>query len=66
MCGACAADRTIAEAYTYLPNSVKRFPRPAELAAEMERAGLSEIATCSPAGGIVAIHAGTVPGEANG
>ena len=36
-----AAEGTIAEAYTYLPNSVKRFPAPAALAAEMERAGLS-------------------------
>jgi demethylmenaquinone methyltransferase/2-methoxy-6-polyprenyl-1,4-benzoquinol methylase len=52
---------TIAEAYTYLPNSVKRFPSPAALAQEMERAGLSEIRYVVIAGGIVAIHAGTVP-----
>ena len=53
----------IADAYTYLPNSVKRFPAPAALAAEMERAGLREIGYVLTAGGIVAIHAGTVPAE---
>jgi demethylmenaquinone methyltransferase/2-methoxy-6-polyprenyl-1,4-benzoquinol methylase len=52
---------TIADAYTYLPNSVKRFPSPEGLAAEMERAGLAEIRYLITAGGIVAIHAGTVP-----
>ncbi len=56
------ADASLAEAYTYLPNSVKRFPAPAVLAAEMERAGLEEIHYILTAGGIVAIHAGTVPG----
>jgi demethylmenaquinone methyltransferase/2-methoxy-6-polyprenyl-1,4-benzoquinol methylase len=54
---------SIADAYSYLPSSVKRFPAPAALAAEMERAGLSEIEYLITAGGIVAIHAGTVPGE---
>jgi demethylmenaquinone methyltransferase/2-methoxy-6-polyprenyl-1,4-benzoquinol methylase len=58
------ADSTIADAYSYLPNSVKRFPGPAELAGEMERAGLDEITYLLLAGGIVAIHAGTVPGGA--
>ena len=57
------ADITIADAYTYLPSSVKRFPPPAELAAEMQRAGLSEIRYLITAGGIVSIHAGTVPDE---
>ena len=55
----------VAEAYTYLPSSVKRFPGPAELAAEMARAGLGEIRYVITAGGIIAIHAGTVRGEAN-
>jgi demethylmenaquinone methyltransferase / 2-methoxy-6-polyprenyl-1,4-benzoquinol methylase len=50
---------TIADAYSYLPDSVRRFPAPAALAAEMERAGLSEIGYTITAGGIVAIHAGT-------
>jgi demethylmenaquinone methyltransferase/2-methoxy-6-polyprenyl-1,4-benzoquinol methylase len=58
--GALAGD---SDAYTYLPNSVKRFPAPAELAAELERAGLREIRYLLTAGGIVVIHVGTVPGE---
>jgi demethylmenaquinone methyltransferase/2-methoxy-6-polyprenyl-1,4-benzoquinol methylase len=51
----------IADAYTYLPNSVKRFPGPRELAGEMERAGLTDISYILTAGGIVAIHSGSVP-----
>ena len=62
--GAGAGDGTIAQAYSYLPSSVKRFPGPVALAAELERAGLSQIRYVLTAGGIVAIHAGTVPGEA--
>ena len=54
----------VADAYTYLPNSVKRFPAPDELAAEMQRAGLSEVSHEVLAGGIVAIHVGTAPGRA--
>ncbi|HEV2973794.1 MAG TPA: ubiquinone/menaquinone biosynthesis methyltransferase [Solirubrobacteraceae bacterium] len=54
---------TIGDAYTYLPNSVKRFPAPAALAAELERAGLERISYVVLAGGIVAIHVGTVPRE---
>jgi demethylmenaquinone methyltransferase/2-methoxy-6-polyprenyl-1,4-benzoquinol methylase len=53
----------IADAYTYLPSSVKRFPGPRELAGELERAGLEGITYVLTAGGIVAIHAGTVPRE---
>lgn len=48
------------DAYTYLPNSVKRFPGPSELAAEMDRAGLREVTYMLTAGGIIAVHAGTV------
>jgi demethylmenaquinone methyltransferase/2-methoxy-6-polyprenyl-1,4-benzoquinol methylase len=51
---------SLAEAYTYLPRSVKRFPGPVELADRMQRAGLEEIGYVLTAGGIVAIHAGTV------
>jgi demethylmenaquinone methyltransferase/2-methoxy-6-polyprenyl-1,4-benzoquinol methylase len=51
------------DAYTYLPSSVKRFPGPRELAAEMERAGLREVGYLLTAGGIVTIHTGTVPEE---
>ena len=57
------ADATIAQAYSYLPNSVKRFPGPAALAAELARTGLTEISYVITAGGIVAVHAGTVPTE---
>jgi demethylmenaquinone methyltransferase / 2-methoxy-6-polyprenyl-1,4-benzoquinol methylase len=52
---------TIGDAYTYLPNSVKRFPAPEQLAAELDAVGLLEISYVLLAGGIVAIHAGTVP-----
>jgi demethylmenaquinone methyltransferase / 2-methoxy-6-polyprenyl-1,4-benzoquinol methylase len=58
--GALAGD---SDAYTYLPNSVKRFPAPAGLAVELERAGLRQIKYLLTAGGIVVIHLGTVPGE---
>lgn len=61
--GSLAGD---SEAYTYLPNSVKRFPAPAALAAELERAGLHEIHYLLTAGGIVTIHAGTVPERGEG
>jgi demethylmenaquinone methyltransferase/2-methoxy-6-polyprenyl-1,4-benzoquinol methylase len=54
------AEPAIADAYTYLPMSVRRFPGPAALATEMERAGLHEIRCLITAGGIIAIHAGTV------
>ncbi|MEN3284238.1 MAG: demethylmenaquinone methyltransferase / 2-methoxy-6-polyprenyl,4-benzoquinol methylase [Solirubrobacteraceae bacterium] len=50
------------EAYTYLPNSVKRFPAPDGLAAAMERAGLGEIRWILTAGGIIALHVGTKAG----
>jgi demethylmenaquinone methyltransferase/2-methoxy-6-polyprenyl-1,4-benzoquinol methylase len=46
------------EAYTYLPNSVKRFPGPEGLAAAMERAGLGDIHWILTAGGIIALHVG--------
>jgi demethylmenaquinone methyltransferase/2-methoxy-6-polyprenyl-1,4-benzoquinol methylase len=47
------------EAYTYLPNSVKRFPAPDALAAQMEAAGLRDIRWILTAGGIIALHVGT-------
>jgi demethylmenaquinone methyltransferase/2-methoxy-6-polyprenyl-1,4-benzoquinol methylase len=50
----------IGAAYTYLPNSVRRFPGPRELAEEMSRAGIAGVAGVLLAGGIIAIHAGTV------
>jgi demethylmenaquinone methyltransferase/2-methoxy-6-polyprenyl-1,4-benzoquinol methylase len=48
------------QAYSYLPSSVRRFPGPAELAALMAAAGLSEIRYVLTAGGIIALHVGTV------
>ncbi len=48
------------EAYSYLPSSVSRFPGPRELAATMARCGLSEIRYIVTAGGIIALHVGTV------
>lgn len=53
---------TVAQAYTYLPNSVKRFASPAQLAAELERAGCVEIGYVLMAGGIIAVHGATVSG----
>ncbi|MEA2280595.1 MAG: demethylmenaquinone methyltransferase / 2-methoxy-6-polyprenyl,4-benzoquinol methylase [Solirubrobacteraceae bacterium] len=47
------------EAYTYLPNSVKRFPGPEALAAVMAGAGLTDIRWILTAGGIIALHVGT-------
>ncbi len=46
------------EAYEYLPNSVKRFPAPAELAARMDVCGL-DVRYILTAGGIIALHVGT-------
>lgn len=50
----------IAAAYSYLPNSVKRWPGPEALATEMRRAGIEGVRCVLTAGGIVAIHVGTV------
>lgn len=47
------------DAYGYLPDSVKRFPEPRELAATMERAGLTDLRWILTAGGIIALHVGT-------
>ena len=49
------------EAYTYLPSSVRRFPGPEGLAAELARAGLTEVRWILTAGGIIALHHGTKP-----
>jgi demethylmenaquinone methyltransferase / 2-methoxy-6-polyprenyl-1,4-benzoquinol methylase len=53
--GTLAGDR---DAYTYLPESVKRFPPPEGLALIMDRAGLEAIRYTVLAGGIIAIHSG--------
>jgi len=46
------------EAYAYLPDSVRRFPGPEELAAAMRQAGFSEVSYELLTGGIVALHLG--------
>ena len=48
------------DAYDYLPRSVRRFPAPEALAERMSSAGLNEVRYELHAGGIVAIHHGTV------
>jgi demethylmenaquinone methyltransferase / 2-methoxy-6-polyprenyl-1,4-benzoquinol methylase len=48
------------DAYAYLPSSVKRFPDPQGLAARMHDAGLDDVRWILTAGGIIALHVGTV------
>jgi demethylmenaquinone methyltransferase/2-methoxy-6-polyprenyl-1,4-benzoquinol methylase len=48
------------EAYTYLPSSVKRFPDPERLAGLLADAGCREVGWILTAGGIIALHHGTV------
>ena len=48
------------DAYSYLPSSVRRFPGPRELAAELAGLGLADVRYVITGGGIIAIHAGTV------
>ena len=45
-------------AYSYLPASVRRFPRPEDLARVMREAGFDDIRYRLFAGGIVALHTG--------
>jgi demethylmenaquinone methyltransferase/2-methoxy-6-polyprenyl-1,4-benzoquinol methylase len=53
--GAISGDRS---AYAYLPESVRKFPGPAELAAAMRRTGFREVRFELLSGGIVALHLG--------
>jgi demethylmenaquinone methyltransferase / 2-methoxy-6-polyprenyl-1,4-benzoquinol methylase len=46
------------EAYSYLPSSVRRFPGPEALAAELAAAGLSRVRWILTGGGIIAVHMG--------
>jgi demethylmenaquinone methyltransferase/2-methoxy-6-polyprenyl-1,4-benzoquinol methylase len=46
------------DAYSYLPNSVRRFPGPQELAATLCRCGLTDVRYVITAGGIIALHVG--------
>jgi demethylmenaquinone methyltransferase/2-methoxy-6-polyprenyl-1,4-benzoquinol methylase len=58
MIGTLAGDP---EAYSYLPDSVRSFPEPRELAAMLDATGLERIRWLLLAGGIIAIHSGTKP-----
>ena len=49
-----------AQAYEYLPSSVRRFPGPEELAGVMSRCGLTDIRYLITGGGIIALHVGVV------
>jgi demethylmenaquinone methyltransferase/2-methoxy-6-polyprenyl-1,4-benzoquinol methylase len=48
------------DAYAYLPSSVKRFPGPEALAGRMAGVGLTDVRWILTAGGIIALHVGTV------
>jgi demethylmenaquinone methyltransferase/2-methoxy-6-polyprenyl-1,4-benzoquinol methylase len=50
-----------ADAYSYLPDSVRRFPGPEALAGLLSGAGLVNIRWILTAGGIIAIHVGERP-----
>jgi demethylmenaquinone methyltransferase/2-methoxy-6-polyprenyl-1,4-benzoquinol methylase len=47
------------DAYLYLPESVRKFPGPEELAWQMREAGFAEVRFEYLTGGIVALHLGT-------
>src|SRR3954467_11251153 len=53
-----------ADAYSYLPSSVRRFPDARGLGAAMTAVGLVDVRWLVTAGGIIAIHAGTVESDA--
>jgi len=50
-----------ADAYSYLPQSVRRFPGPEALASLMWDCGLRDVRYLLTAGGIIAVHSGAVP-----
>jgi len=47
-----------AEAYRYLVESIRRFPKPADFAAMLRAAGFARVSHRSMSGGIVALHRG--------
>jgi demethylmenaquinone methyltransferase/2-methoxy-6-polyprenyl-1,4-benzoquinol methylase len=55
--GLISGDRS---AYQYLPESVRKFPAPEQLAAEMRQAGFSSVQFERLSGGIVALHLGAI------
>ena len=46
------------EAYRYLVESIRRFPKPAEFAAMLRAAGFARVSYRAMSGGIVALHSG--------
>jgi demethylmenaquinone methyltransferase/2-methoxy-6-polyprenyl-1,4-benzoquinol methylase len=60
--GRLAAD---SQAYSYLPSSVRRFPAPEGLAVVLAGVGLVDVRWILTAGGIIALHVGTVPATAS-
>ncbi len=52
------------DAYDYLPSSVRRFPGPEGLAAHLDAVGLRDVRWVLTAGGIIALHSGTVGAQA--
>jgi demethylmenaquinone methyltransferase/2-methoxy-6-polyprenyl-1,4-benzoquinol methylase len=54
------------DAYTYLPESVRKFPAPQELADMMRAAGFGRVAFERLTGGIVALHLGSAQAIALG
>ncbi len=48
------------DAYEYLPESVRKFPKAPELAEAMRRAGFAAVDYEYLTGGIVALHVGRV------
>jgi demethylmenaquinone methyltransferase/2-methoxy-6-polyprenyl-1,4-benzoquinol methylase len=57
MLGRFAGD---SDAYSYLPSSVRRFPNARGLGAAMTAVGMVDVRWLLTAGGIIAIHVGTV------
>jgi demethylmenaquinone methyltransferase/2-methoxy-6-polyprenyl-1,4-benzoquinol methylase len=49
------------DAYTYLPESVRKFPSPEELADQMRRGGFEQVRYERFTGGIATLHLGVIP-----
>jgi demethylmenaquinone methyltransferase/2-methoxy-6-polyprenyl-1,4-benzoquinol methylase len=46
------------EAYQYLVESIRKFPKPKQFAAMIEAAGFRRVAFTPMTGGVVALHSG--------
>lgn len=53
-------------AYTWLPESTRTFPAPAELAGRMEDAGFTDVSYSLRLGGVTAVHVGVKPDGVKG